>query len=121
MGRQVKQGDGWRIGWDDAAETYKGLVGGDRWAVELTEVELGDFCRLLVQLDTTIHQLANELMSDEKISCEVESEHIWLQADGYADAYELYLMVLAGRRAEGFWPAAVVPPLIHAAQMLRVF
>ncbi|MFM6050382.1 MAG: DUF1818 family protein, partial [Sphaerospermopsis kisseleviana] len=50
MQKVIKSGTGWRIGWNPDAPEFKGLVGTDNWAVELTKVELDDFCRLLNQL-----------------------------------------------------------------------
>lgn len=121
MARYLKKGDGWRIGWDDEAELYRGLVGGDRWAFELTEPEFNDFCALLAKLDTTIRHMASELMDSEKITCEVESEYIWLEADGYPHAYDLHIMTLQYRCAEGFWSSTAVPDLIQASQTLHLF
>lgn len=121
MTRYVKSGDGWRIGWDNEADVYCGLIGGDRWSFELTNSELKDFCKLLFELDETIQQVATELMDSEKITCEAQSNQIWLEADGYPDAYDLYVMALQGRRAEGFWPSTAVPDLLQASQTLDIF
>ncbi len=119
MTRYVKSGKGWRIGWDATAEPYRGLIGGDRWSCELTEPEFKDFCTLLVKLDSTIQQISAELMESEAINCEVESDLIWLEADGYPHRYELHIITLERRRAEGFWPSAAVPDLIRASQTIK--
>ena len=37
MERVVKSGSGWRIGWNPDVPDFKGLVGTDDWAFELTE------------------------------------------------------------------------------------
>jgi len=121
MTRHIKSGNGWRIGWDDEAEVYQGLIGGDRWAFELTDTELKDFCRLLTELDSTIQLISAELMDSEKFSCEAESNQIWLEADGYPCSYDLHIILLQGRQAEGTWPASVVPELIQASQTLNLF
>ncbi|MCS6814475.1 MAG: DUF1818 family protein, partial [Cyanobacteria bacterium] len=44
--RLLQTGAGWRIGWDPSAPVFTGLIGGDHWAIELTDAELHDFCRL---------------------------------------------------------------------------
>lgn len=119
--RQLKAGEGWRIGWDASASIYKGLIGTDEWAIELTEAELEDFCRLALELASTMQQIASELMDEEQISCEAESDRLWLEADGFPHAYELRVMVLGDRRCEGSWKADVVPLLLQAVQTLRVF
>ncbi len=121
MARIVKSGPGWRIGWDADAEVFKGLVGTDDWALELTEAELKDFCRLLNQLVETVAQIAPELMDEETIVCEAESDRLWLEVEGYPHAYRLHLILLTGRRGEGRWSAAAVPELTQAIQSFQVF
>ncbi len=119
--RVIKTGDGWRLGWNPDAAEFQGLVAGDGWAIELTEAEFNDFCRLLGQLAATMTQMASELMDEEKIAIEAESDLVWMQVEGYPEAYSLQLILNAGRRCEGFWPAAAVPSLVQAAQVLKVF
>jgi hypothetical protein len=109
------------LGWNSEAEEFKGLVAGDGWAIELTEAELEDFCRLLGQLVGTMSQMANELMDEEKIAIEAESDLLWLQVEGYPEACSVQLILNSGRRCEGFWPAAAVPGLVQAAKVLKVF
>ncbi len=121
MERLVRSGLGWRIGWNPNSTEFKGLVGGDDWAIELTEAELNDFCRLLEQLSESISHLASELMDEEKISCEAESDLLWMEVEGYSHAYSLHLILNTGRRGEGRWVASAVPGLVQAAQMLKVF
>ena len=121
MSRQVRQGEGWRIGWDPEASVFQGLLGGDCWSIELTEAELDEFCRLVEQLTDTMTQISSELMESERIVCEVESDLIWLEAEGYPDAFLLRFILLGGRRAEGEWPVKVVPQLLQALSGLKVF
>ncbi|GAB4382871.1 MAG: DUF1818 family protein [Elainellaceae cyanobacterium] len=120
MVRHLKNGPGWRLGWHPGQE-FCGLVGGDDWALELTEAELDSFCQLIVQLADTLNQISQELMDEERICCEVESEWLWLEAEGYPHHYSLHLMLLTGRRGEGSWSATAIPGLIQAAQSLKVF
>ncbi|WP_341526381.1 DUF1818 family protein [Nostoc sp. UHCC 0302] len=121
MERVLKSGSGWRIGWNPDAPEFKGLVGTDDWAIELTEAELNDFCRLLAQLADTMKQLAAELMDEEKIACEAETDLLWMEVEGYPDDYSLRLILNTGRCAEGTWNAAAVPSLLQAVGMLKVF
>ncbi|MDJ0717265.1 MAG: DUF1818 family protein [Prochloraceae cyanobacterium] len=121
MDRLIKSGAGWRIGWNPQADEYKGLVGTEDWAIELTEAELNDFCRLFGQLAATMTQMAEELMESERIACEAESELLWMEVEGYPHAYSLRLIVNRGRRCEGYWSEEVVEDLLQAAQMLKVF
>ena len=121
MARLLKSGAGWRIGWDATAVEFQGLVGGEAWAIELTATELHDFCRLLGQLSHTMQQMATELMDEEAIACEAESDLLWLEVEGFPHAYSLRFMLRSGRRGEGCWPSSAVPELQQALQTLEVF
>jgi Domain of unknown function (DUF1818) len=121
MERVIKTGSGWRIGWNPDATEFQGLVGTDNWAIELTEAELNDFCRLLAQLADTMKQLATELMEEEKIACEAESNLLWMEVEGYPHDYSLRFILNTGRCVEGQWDAAAVPDLLQAAGMVKVF
>ncbi|MEC4806444.1 MAG: DUF1818 family protein [Jaaginema sp. PMC 1079.18] len=121
MSRLLKTGEGWRIGWDENAAVYRGLVGGEDWAIELTEAEFQDFCRLFAQLAQTMQEMAAALMDEERIACAAESDLLWLEVEGFPAAYELRLIVNSGRRCEGNWPPAVVPELLQGARSLQIF
>jgi frataxin-like iron-binding protein CyaY len=121
MNRLLKTGPGWRIGWKPQPAEFQGLVGTDDWAVELTAAELQDFCRLLTQLAETMTELADELMAEEKIDCEAESDLLWLEVSGYHHTYTLRLILNSRRGVEGKWQASAIPGLLQAAQTLQVF
>jgi Domain of unknown function (DUF1818) len=121
MGKILKTGAGWRLGWDAEALEFKALVGADDWAIELTEPEFDDFCRLVGQLGEAMRAIASELMDEEKISCELESDLIWLEAEGFPDAYSLRLIVRSPRRAEGFWSFTAVLDLLQTLPLLKIF
>lgn len=119
--RFIKQGPGWRIGWNEESVTYKGLVGSDDWAIELTETEFRDFCRLVLQLGETMEQMQAELMDEETITCEVQSDLIWLEVVGFPSAYSLRLLVEQGRRCEGNWQESAVKAMTAAIQVFNGF
>jgi hypothetical protein len=121
MDKLLKTGKGWRLGWNPEATKYKGLVGADDWAFELTEAELLDFCRLLVELDQTMKQMGEYLMEGEKITCDSESDLLWLSAEGFPHSYSLRLLVHHERCVEGNWDSSVVNELVKAVQSLMVF
>ncbi|MEO0455503.1 MAG: DUF1818 family protein [Cyanobacteria bacterium P01_A01_bin.114] len=121
MVRQIKEGEGWRIGWDADAIEFKGLLSGDQWALELTATEFDDFCRLAQQVADTMAAMANEMMDDERLACELETEQIWVESEGYPHAYSLRFILLTGRRSEGAWPVSAVPELLQAIAYLKVF
>ena len=120
MDKVLKSGAGWRIGWNPAG-AYQGLVGGDDWAFELTGAELTDFCRLLGQLVENVRSIQAELMDEESIACEAESELIWMQVAGLPSKYNLRLILNTGRSCEGNWAAEVVPDLVTAVDSLKFF
>lgn len=121
MSRILKKGTGWRVGYHPEAETYVGLVGSDRWAMELTDAEFQDFRRLLVQLCESIDAIAPELMEEERITCEVESDRLWMEADGYPNAYRIRLILNSGRRCEGEWSPDAIAGLLQGVKMLDCF
>ena len=119
--RVFKEGDGWRIGFNPNPATYQGLIGGQDWAIELTLAEWQDFCRLVGQLTETMQAIATELMDEEKITCEAESDLIWLEVTGYPQSYSLRFILNQGRCCEGQWPPEVVQDFIQSLQTLSVF
>jgi len=112
--KQLLSGEGWRIGWRSDVDVYKGLVGADSWAIELTESEFADFCKLTSQLAETMQIMANELSDGEKICCTQETEDISLEVNGFPNAFSLHLQLLTRRRSEGIWDAEAVPFLLAA-------
>ncbi len=119
--RILKKGQGWRLGWNTQAVAYPGLIGGEDWAIELSAAEFADFCRLFEQLATTMNRMAEELMDEERIACEAESELLWLEVEGFPHAYSLRVILNQGRRCEGNWPSQVVNELYQASQKLNTF
>jgi len=102
--RAIQEGIGWRLGWDAAASDYQALLAGEGWALELTALEFKDFCRLAQELVETLEAMAQVLMDQEQLTCELESEYIWLEAEGFTDQYCLRFILQTGTRGEGQWP-----------------
>lgn len=119
--RLLKSGKGWRVGWNPKASIYKGLIGSDDWAVELTEAEMEDFCRLLTQLAQTMVEMSEHLMEEEKITCEAESDLLWLEVEGYSHSYSLRVILSQNRSCEGNWRSQAIPELLKAIHNLEVF
>jgi Domain of unknown function (DUF1818) len=120
MQKVLKSGAGWRIGWNPN-NAYPGLVGADDWAIELTAAELDDFGRLLSQLVDNMRSIQAELMDEESITCDAESELIWMQVAGLPSKYSLRLILNTGRSCEGNWTADAVAELVTAMPKLKVF
>jgi hypothetical protein len=121
MSRLIKEGEGWRLGWNPDADVFQGLVGGDRWAVEMTQAEFGDFCRLTLALANLVQAIKIELMDEEHIEIEQETSHIWLEVTGLPTSYSLHFILLTGRQAEGEWTPAQTQALIQAIPGLKLF
>ena len=117
----LKEGRSWRLGFNPNADFYPGLVGGEKWAIELTLAEWQDFRRLIAQLSETMQLMATELMDEEKITCEAESDLIWLEVSGYSQSYALRFILNHGRCCEGSWPSEVVSELIQSLHTFSVF
>ncbi|WP_299414586.1 DUF1818 family protein [Acaryochloris sp. IP29b_bin.148] len=120
MERQLKEGKGWRLGWQPNA-AFPALLGTNQWAVELTAAEFADFRRLLLQLVDSVAQLQDQLMAEETITCEASSDLLWLEVRGYPQQFDLSFILLSGRRAEGQWPAESAAELVGALQTIEVF
>jgi hypothetical protein len=114
MAKILKTGQGWRIGWNPSAAVYQGLIGGDDWAIELTRDEWQDFRRLLSQLTATMAAMTSELMEEERIACEAESELLWLEVEGFPDNYSLRFILYQGRSCEGNLSATALQELLAA-------
>ncbi|WP_425217359.1 DUF1818 family protein [Tumidithrix helvetica] len=118
MPKRMASGAGWRLGWQSEAEVFEGLVGGDRWAIELTGQELRDFCRLSLQLADTMTHMETELSDREKLTCTAATEMIRVEVTGYPQEFSLHAQLQVGRRAELDWAASSVPELIAAIKNL---
>ncbi|MBD0267429.1 MAG: DUF1818 family protein [Cyanobacteria bacterium Co-bin8] len=121
MSRYIKEGNGWRLGWNAAAPTYQGLIAGEHWSIELTRSEFQDFCALVQQLSQAMSQISSELMESERIAMEAETEHIWLEVEGFPHHFSLHIIVQTGRRCEGNWPEDAVTELLQAIPQLTLF
>ena len=114
MNRHIESGNGWRLGWNPEATEYCALVASDRWSLELTATEFADFCRCTRQLSQTMQDMAEHLMDEERLSCEKETAHIWLEAEGFPNRYSLRFILSAGRRGEGEWTSEQTRELVEA-------
>ena len=117
----LREGKGWRLGWDEDRDTFKALVGGEYWALELTQDEFETLRRLAQQLAATMATMATELMPDEHIACEQETPLLWIEAEGFYNRYSLRFILSHGRGGEGAWPAAIVPEVLNGLASINVF
>jgi Domain of unknown function (DUF1818) len=114
VSKQLFSGKGWRVGWFPHVQPFPGLVGGDNWAIELTQSELEEFCNLCLQLIESLQQAKFELSDQESLTCTAETENICLEISGYPGCFRLSLQLLTGRRGEGIWDNGALNELVDA-------
>ena len=117
----IQKGQGWRLGWNPDAEEYKALMGGEEWSVELTATEFNLFCQSVQQLSETMKSLVTKLMEEEMVSCELETEYLWMEVEGFPDAFRLSFILNQGRRVEGGWSASITSELIKGLARIQRF
>ncbi|MDX1977309.1 MAG: DUF1818 family protein [Pseudanabaenaceae cyanobacterium bins.68] len=111
-------GSGWRIGWQ--AHPPKGLIGGDHWGFELTELELIHFCALVSQLQGAIAAIEPELADQEELACTGAIANLRLEVEGVPPTYSWYVCLeCAQRQLEGSWPPGAMPELLAAIANLQ--
>ncbi|MDS3859792.1 DUF1818 family protein [Thermosynechococcaceae cyanobacterium BACA0444] len=120
MSRQIHQGAGWRLGWDQSEQEFQGLLGTDEWAVELTRSEMQDFSTLFQQLARQMTEMQAHLMPEETLACEAQTTRVWLEVAGNTQAYALRMILLIGRKVEGEWSVTATQALLAACDLLPV-
>ncbi|MEJ6585448.1 MAG: DUF1818 family protein [Synechococcus sp. ArSW.bin.68] len=104
-----QEGPGWRLAHDLSRNGFPFLIGGDFWAVELTEMEGKGLHVLLVELDYQHSLIRDQLMEEEYITLELEQQEWWGCLDGTRDRWGLQVVLQGNemqcRGLEGAWPA----------------
>lgn len=119
--KRLKTGKNWRVGWNATANPFKGLLGGEDWACELTAEEFDSFVRLLSELGQSMESMKADLMDEEAIAIAQETDLLWMQVNGYPQRYSLSFILLTGRRAEGHWDESATIEIIQAIQTIKLF
>ena len=105
-----KEGPGWRIIRDSSRGKFSTLIGGESWAIEINQFEWETLVKVVIDLSDQYREIKDQLMGDEDITIELESNP-WLailRGDQYG--WELKLILssnLSNRGAEIFWPRNV--------------
>jgi hypothetical protein len=116
--KHLLTGIGWRIGWSPKSEPYQGLIGGEHWAVELSEAEIRNFCSLCLQLAQVMADMESELADRESLDCSSQIDDLTITFSGYPGQFGIYFCATCGRslrKFEGSW-AEVVPEFLAAIQ-----
>ncbi len=113
-----QEGPGWRLAQDLSRNGFPFLIGGDLWAVELTEMEVKGLHALLVEL---VHQhtlIRDQLMEEESITLELQQQEWWGCLDGTRDRWGLQVVLqgseMQQRGLEGSWPAPAAQAFLAA-------
>ena len=96
------------------------LVGGERWAFELTEPECRDLVDLVATLEQQHRGLVDQLMPEESIELELDRGVWWGCLSGDRSQWELRILLtpLEGRAAQGEWPAPAAAAAVAALRTL---
>ena len=115
-----QEGDGWRVSHDPSRGEFCVLVGGERWAFELTEPEWRDLVDLLATLEQQHRGLVDQLMPEESIELELDRGVWWGCLSGDRSQWELRILLTPqqGRAAEGEWPAPAAAAAVAALRTL---
>ena len=116
-----REGQGWRLAWDGSRQPFPVLVGGDGWAVELTQAEAEALRDAVAELVAQHQSLVDQLMAEEEIELELEREPWWLTIEGDRATWALRVMLspAPGQRAlEGSWSEMAAAPFSQALQQL---
>ncbi len=113
-----QEGPGWRLAQDLSRTGFPFLIGGELWAVELTEMEVKGLHALLVEL---VHQhslIRDQLMEEEFITLELDQQEWWGCLDGTRDRWGLQVVLQGSgmhrRGLEGAWPAPAAQAFLAA-------
>ena len=88
-----QEGDGWRVSHDPSRGEFCVLVGGERWAFELTEPEWRDLVDLVATLEQQHRGLVDQLMPEESIELELDRGVWWGCLSGDRSQWELRILL----------------------------
>ena len=117
-----KEGLGWRIIRDSSRENFSTLVGGESWAIELNQSEWETLVKVVIDLADQHKNIQNQLMGDEDITLELESNPWFAILKGDQHGWDLKLILGSrdslNRGAEIFWPRNVTFNLVNAMRIM---
>ncbi len=117
-----KEGIGWRIIRDSSRANFSTLIGGDSWAIELSQNEWETLVKVVINLSDQYKEMKDQLMGDEDITLELGCNP-WLailKGDQYGWNLKLILSTSdsLNRGAEIFWPRGVTENVTNAMRKM---
>ena len=117
-----REGEGWRLAWDAERQPFSVLIGGDGWAVELTEAEARALRQAVADLVAQHGVLVDQVMEEEAISIELDRPPWWIGLDGDRHHWSLRVLLSPGpgqRGLEGQWSPQASGPFHRALQQFQ--
>ena len=103
-----REGPGWRLVRDSSRRSFPVMIGGESWAVELSEQEWKTLIPVIDELINQHKKMENQLMAEESICLEIERLPWWGCLDGDKCSWSLQLIREGNeeslRRFEAYWP-----------------
>ncbi len=117
-----KEGPGWRLIRDPSRGYFSNLIGGENWAIELSDSEWDSFVQVVLDLHQQYLDVQDQLMGEEDITLEIE-RNPWLailKGDRYGWSLKFILSQSEAlhRGAEIFWPKDVTRFLLNAIEKI---
>ena len=117
------EGSGGRLARDSSRAAFPVLIGGDGWAVELTEEEWVSLIPLINDLINQHEQLENQLMEEELIGLEIEKPPWWGCLEGDRNSWSLQLVREKSgndylRGFEAYWPTPAAQSITSAMRAM---
>ena len=117
-----EEGPGWRLASDSSRTDFPVLMGGDGWAIELTQQEWDSLIPIIAELIKQHKQLENQLMPEEAICLEIERQPWWGCLDGDRNSWSLRLVFEEKskhmRGFEAYWPIPAAQSITNAMRYM---
>ena len=117
-----KEGPGWRIIRDLSRDNFSTLIGGQSWAIELNQYEWKTLVKVVIDLSDQYKDIKEQLMGDEDITLEMESNPWLAILKGDQHGWNLKLILDSpdslNRGAEVYWPRNVTCHLVKAMRIM---
>ena len=117
-----KEGPGWRLIRDSSRENFSTLIGGESWAIELNQFEWKTLVKVVIDLSDQYKNIKEQLMCDEDITLELESDPWLAILKGDQNGWKLKLILDSSdslnRGAEVSWPRNVTTNVANAMRTM---
>ncbi len=117
-----KEGPGWRLIRDSSRDNFSTLIGGESWAIELNQFEWKTLVNVVIDLSDQYKNIKDQLMGDEDITLELESDPWFAILKGDQNGWKLKLILDSSdslnRGAEVSWPRNVTTNVANAMRTM---